>query len=261
MKNSNSENKKDVLRLATFVGELMLQNGAETIRVEETVKRICKSRGFYHINVFIAANTIIVSDDRFDGFTFMKVIKNRCINLHSIDLLNDFSRKFVSEKDWDTKEAIKYLKRIDMTSPHSRIARSIWTGIGSSSFAVLVGGNDLTTFLLTLLISIAAMIICDLISDVTSIPAFGTMVTSLIIGLFGIGFVELGILQTPKMLIIGSIMPLLPGIAFIKAIRDLVSGELASGVGRFMEANMIAIAIATGVGITMKVYMGTGGIL
>lgn len=261
MKKHNSEHKKDVLRLATFVGELMLQNGAETIRVEEAVKRICKSRGFYHINVFMAANTIIVSDDRFDGFTFMKVIKNRCINLHKIDLLNDFSRKFVADKEWCTKDAIKYLKRIDMSSPHSKLAKSIWTGIGSSSFAALVGGNDFTTFLLTLIISVVAIVICNTISEVTSIPAFGTMVASLVIGLFGVGFVKLGILSTPKMLIIGSIMPLLPGIAFIKATRDIVSGELASGVGRFMEANLTAISIATGVGIAMNIYMGTGGIL
>ena len=44
--------KKDVLRLAIFAGELMLANGAETYRVEDSVVRICKSRGFYHINVF-----------------------------------------------------------------------------------------------------------------------------------------------------------------------------------------------------------------
>ena len=53
----NQENKhkykKDVLRLAIFAGELMLANGAETYRVEDSVVRICKSRGFHHINVFL----------------------------------------------------------------------------------------------------------------------------------------------------------------------------------------------------------------
>lgn len=32
------EYKKDVLRLATFIGQLMLSNGAETYRVDDTVK-------------------------------------------------------------------------------------------------------------------------------------------------------------------------------------------------------------------------------
>ena len=97
--NNTHKYKKDVLRLATFIGQLMLRNGAETYRVDDTIKRICSSRGFTHINVFMAPNTIIVSDDRFDGYTFMKVIESRCINLNKIDLLNDFSRKFVSQTD------------------------------------------------------------------------------------------------------------------------------------------------------------------
>ena len=48
----NPDNKKDVLGLALFIGELMLINGAETYRVEDTIIRICKSRGFNHIKVY-----------------------------------------------------------------------------------------------------------------------------------------------------------------------------------------------------------------
>ena len=47
----NTDYKKDILRLALFIGELMLSNGAETYRVEDSILRICKSRGFNHINV------------------------------------------------------------------------------------------------------------------------------------------------------------------------------------------------------------------
>ena len=45
----NTDYKKDILRLALFIGELMLSNGAETYRVEDSILRICKSRGFNHI--------------------------------------------------------------------------------------------------------------------------------------------------------------------------------------------------------------------
>ncbi|MCR8747014.1 threonine/serine ThrE exporter family protein [Romboutsia lituseburensis] len=257
----NHKYKKDVLRLATFIGQLMLTNGAETFRVDDTVKRICKSRGFYHINVFMAPNTIIVSDDRFDGYTFMKVIENRCINLNKIDLLNDFSRKFVSEIDMSIDDAIEELKNLEEKPPHSQIAINIWTAIGSSSFAVLVGGDNLITFMLTLITSVMAMIIYDKVKQVSNIPVFATMVSSLIIGFCGVGLVELGILETPKMLIVGSIMPLLPGVPFIKAIRDLVSGELMSGVGRAIDAGIIATGIAVGVGMAMNIYVKWGGML
>ena len=164
--------KKDVLRLATFIGQLMLSNGAETYRVDDTVKRICSSRGFTHINVFVAPNTIIVSDDRFDGYTFMKVIENRCINLNKIDLLNDFSRKFVSQTNMSIDDAIEELKNLEDKPPHSQIAINIWTAIGSSSFAALVGGDNVLTFMLTLITSVMAMSIYDKVKKISNIPVF-----------------------------------------------------------------------------------------
>jgi uncharacterized membrane protein YjjP (DUF1212 family) len=253
--------KKDVLRLATFIGHLMLSNGAETYRVNDTVKRICSSRGFNHINVFVAPNTIIVSDDRFDGYTFMKVIENRCINLNKIDMLNDFSRKFVNQLDMTIDDAINEIKNLDEKSPYNRMELNIWTAIGSSSFAALVGGDNVLTFILTLITSVMAMIIYDKVKKISNIPVFATLVSAIIIGFCGVGLVELGVLNTPKMLIVGSIMPLLPGVPFIKAVRDLVSGELMSGVGRAFEAAIIATAIAVGVGIAMNMYVRFGGVL
>ena len=77
----NTDYKKDILRLALFIGELMLSNGAETYRVEDSILRICKSRGFNHINVFTSPTVIIISDDRFDGLTFMKTIKSSVVLL------------------------------------------------------------------------------------------------------------------------------------------------------------------------------------
>lgn len=258
---NNHKYKKDVLRLATFIGQLMLANGAETFRVEDTVKRVCKSRGFSHINVFMAPNTIIVSDDRFDGYTFMKVIESRCINLNVIDMLNDFSRKFVSDKDMDIEDAIYELKNLECKPAHTQREVNIWTAIGSSSFAVLVGGDNVLTFMLTLITSVVAMITFEKVKKISNIPVFATLVASIIIGFCGIGLVEIGVLDTPKMLIVGSIMPLLPGVPFIKATRDLVSGELMSGVGRAIDAGIIATAIAVGVGMSMNVYVKWGGLL
>ena len=44
--------KKEILRFALFLGELMLTNGVETSRAEDSVLRVCASRGYRHINVF-----------------------------------------------------------------------------------------------------------------------------------------------------------------------------------------------------------------
>jgi len=61
------------------------------------------------------------------------------------------------------------------------------------------------------------------------------------------------------MLIVGSIMPLLPGVSFIKGIRDLISGDLMSGVARAFDAGMTALSIACGVGLILDTWLRLGG--
>ncbi len=62
-------------------------------------------------------------------------------------------------------------------------------------------------------------------------------------------------------IVIGSIMPLVPGLAFTNGIRDTIGDELLSGMSRLAEAVFIAVAIAAGVGIPMSVGLYLGGAL
>lgn len=262
MSNEYSQDyKKDILRLALFIGELMLSNGAETYRVEDSIIRICKSRGFKHINVFITPTVIIISDERFDGLTFMKTIKDRSINLNKVSLLNNFSREFVSNTDMTIPEAIKELKGIASLKPYPKWLNFLGTGLASGSFACLIGGTTLTDFVLTIIIAVFAIVIFDYIKKVSLIPTFATLVSSVFIGTFGVLLTEFGVLVTPKMLIVGSIMPLLPGMAFIKSIRDLISGDLLSGIARMFDAGLTAVSIACGVGFVLDLWFGLGGVL
>lgn len=257
---NNQGYKKDVLRLALFLGELMLSNGAETYRVEDSIIRICKSRGFNHINVFTAPTVIIISDERFDGYTFMKIIKNRSINLNKISLLNNFSRKFVSDIELSIEDAYIELKNLNESSSYPQYIVNIATGFASASFAYLLGGNDLITFIATFITSIIAMFVFNKMMKISSIPTFSSLSAALIIAIAGVFLTQFGMLQTPRMLIVGSIMPLLPGVSFIKGVRDLIAGDLISGVSRAFDAGMTAIAIASGVGLVLNIYVKTGGV-
>lgn len=251
--------KKSVLRTALFLGELMLINGAETYRVEDTVRRVCKSRGFHHVNVFTSPTVIIISDERFDGFSFMKTIKGRSINLNKVSLLNNFSRKFVADTEYPVKDAIKELKEIASIKPYPPWLIYVSTGIGSAAFGYLLGGVSILDFSLTFIISIFATIVYNNIMKVSTIPAFSTVVASFIIAFSGVVLCEVGVLSTPMTLIVGSIMPLLPGVSFIKGIRDLISGDLISGVARAFDAGMTAISIAAGVGFVLDIWFRMGG--
>ena len=257
----NSNYKKGILRVALFLGELMLENGAETYRVEDTVLRICKSRGFNHINCFTSPTVIIISDNRFDGFTFMKTIKSRSIDLDKISQLNDFSRKFVSDTNIDMKNAMKELKLISNSTSYSDITKYISTGIGSAFFAGLVEGNNIPTFIGTFITSILAVKIYNKIIKVSTISAFASLIAAIFIAAIGVVLTQLNIINTPTMLVVGSIMPLLPGVSFIKGLRDLISGDLISGVARAFDAGVTAVSIACGVALVLNIWLRLGGIL
>ncbi|GAA3642769.1 threonine/serine exporter family protein [Asaccharospora irregularis] len=256
----NKNYKENVLRFSLLVGEQMLASGAETYRVEDTIIRICKSRGFKHVNVFTAPTVIIISDEKFDGLCFMKTIKIRSINLDKISLLNSLSREFVGNAELSIEEATERLNEIKSRTPYPKWFLYCCTGLASASFACLVGGTHLIDFLLTFLIAILAVIVFDKIMRLSGISTFSTLVSSFLIAVSGVLLTEIGILSTPKMLIVGSIMPLLPGVSFIKGLRDLISGDLLSGIARSFDAGMIAIAIASGVGFVLDVWFRMGGV-
>ena len=256
----NIDYKKDILRLALFIGELMLSNGAETYRVEDSILRICKSRGFNYINVFTSPTVIIISDDRFDGLTFMKTIKSRSIDLNKISLLNNFSREFVNNSNLTVDDAMNKLKDIVQVRSYSPKVIYFCTGIGSAFLACLLCGNNIINFLCTFITSIFAVLFYNKIMKLSSIPAFSSLLASTFIAIIGVLLSYIGILDTPRMLIVGSIMPLLPGVSFIKGLRDLISGDLISGVARAFDAGMTAIAIACGVGLVLDLWVRLGGV-
>lgn len=257
----NTTYKKSVLRLALFIGELMLTNGAETYRVEDTVLRICHSRGFNYINCFSSPTVIIISDDRFDGYSFIKTIKSRSINLDKLSLINNFSREFVSNKDFSVDDAMKELRLILNSTSYSKFTQYISTGIGSAFFAGLVEGNNIPTFVLTFITSILAVKIYNKIIEVSTIPAFASLISSSFIAMVGVLLTYLEVIPAPTMLVVGSIMPLLPGVSFIKGIRDLIAGDLISGVARAFDAGVTAVSIACGVAIVLDTWFRFGGVL
>ena len=63
-------------------------------------------------------------------------------------------------------------------------------------------------------------------------------------------------------MIIGSIMPLIPGVAFTNAIRDIADGDYISGSVRMLDALLVFFCIAMGVGLVFSLFHRlTGGVL
>lgn len=186
----------------------------------------------------------------------MKTIDNRGINMHKVSLLNTFSREFVNTVDPNIEDEINKLHEIDKLKTYPKWIYLLSTGIGSAFCAAMLGGNQVSTFILTVLTSILAIFIFDKTLKYSSISMFATMLASSVITICGVIFHKFNMIPDASYLIVGSIMPLLPGVAFIKCMRDLISGSLMSGAARIFEVFIILAAIASGVALVI----GIGGV-
>ncbi len=258
-------NRKRLLVMALYAGEIMLKNGAETYRVEDTITRLCKSRNFSYVEAYVTPTGIIISidnegEDHNEMVSYVKRITSRSIDLNKVAEVNDFSRKFV-ESAMSVDEALAQLKTIENSSSYSLKTQAVFGGIASAFLALLFDAN-LFEFFAALITSIIVTFALLKFSK----AGLNLFVTNIIGGFLAAFFAILFSLIHPQinidMVIIGALMTMVPGVAITNALRDTIAGDLVSGLARGTEALLVAISIAFGVGFTLQgwIYL-TGGTL
>ncbi|UTC78932.1 threonine/serine exporter family protein [Treponema sp. OMZ 799] len=254
------EEKKavSIFRIALAAGELLIKNGAEMNRTEETILRICASRGFTDIAVFISPTVIMIGDDKKEGTTYIKNIKSRGSNIKKISLVNEFSRNFTQGKVSEN-DALDILKKIDTEKGYPYWLILTTAGIGCGVFSVLLGGT-VNDFIVTFLATFAAVFLNDRITRFSKTVFLGNFVAGFFVGIITILFYHVGFVKNLDMIIVGAVLSLVPGVAFTSGIRDFILGDLISGIARTCEAVLIAVAIAFGIGSVLFAYSLLGGI-
>lgn len=253
----SKQDKKKVLALALFAGEVMLINGAETYRVEDTIRRICNSKGLHHISSFVTPTVIIIGDDRHDGYTFIKRIDKRTTNFEKISLVNSLSRDFVEGKI-TVEESEEILQKICNKEPYRQMYRIFWCALASSMFAYLFGGGIKDVFS-GFVITMLTTKIGEILDEYEVNPFILNSVCAAIIAVLALLFYKIGIGDKLDMIIAASIMPQLPGFSLMNGIRDFIAGDLLSGISRAFEALVIAISIAVSIGSILGLYYSLGG--
>lgn len=82
--------------------------------------------------------------------------------------------------------------------------------------------------------------------------------SSLLIGLTAILSIRVGLGANQDLIIIGCVMPLVPGVQITNAIRDLLAGHYVSGVSRGTEAMMTATMIGFAIAFIFQLFIEKG---
>ncbi|KNF08709.1 hypothetical protein CLPU_5c00160 [Gottschalkia purinilytica] len=252
--------KKDkarkVLDMSVLAGEIMLENGAETYRVEDTIIRICNAIDIIdYVDVFVIPTGIFLTIG-YDNeiMTYIQRTKTKRIDLNKITLVNEFSREFVSSK-MTVSEGVERLVSIRNLKPYSDFTKSVLGGGLIGGFSALLFKGSFSDFLAAFLVSVLVVKSREVVGRKVNIISYvKDFMGSLVSGALAILFVKIGIGNSIDNIIIGSIMPLVPGFAITNATRDSISGDFLAGVSRGLEAILCALSIALGVGIILYFY-------
>lgn len=250
--------KTEILRIALYAGEIMLKNGAETYRVEDTIIRICNAKGMKYTNAFVTPTVIILADSRFEGRSLIRRIFFRDTNLEKVSRVNDFSRLFSQDPNISFEDALSRLKQIDALSSYP-YKLQLFCGGGAASLFALMLGSGVGDALLAFFVSMLSVFIYGRLQRISEVSFLANFVCGFFIGITALILSRIFSNIRYDMIIVGGIMPLLPGFALTNGLRDFISGDLISGVSRVAEAFIIAISIAFGVGSAFKLFLSIGG--
>lgn len=255
---------KKVVNLALEAGRILLKNGGEIFRVEETITRICNRFHVDQVDTFMLSHGIFVSvqNKEEEFYTRVKHVPLSGTHLGIVTEVNALSRE-ISAGKVSIDAAMERLREIDRIPPKRAYFQVLGAGIGSGCFGYLLGATikeSMVAFcigclLYTWILAAKRHNMSKIIINI----AGGVIITALAAAVKHLPF--MGYLRMEGM-IIGSIMPLVPGMAFVNAIREIADSDFLSGTVRMIDALLVFVYIAIGVGVTLSIYNNLfGGLL
>ena len=276
------EQSRRALELVTRIGEVLLKNGGEIFRVQQTMQLVAKAYGIPGFQVYVLANGLFVSMQE-EGRTITRPVESgdaagqehlfgqehlasqahlasqvRYVPLSSVHLgrvaaVNNLSREIVAQK-YTVEEASRKIEQIDKLPFTSNAVQTLMSGLGAGAFCILFGGSLLDSAAAFL----SGLVLWIFVLFLTARGANKIMVNilaSALVTAMGVLFFHLfSFGDSMDMIVIGSIVPLLPGVPLTNSISDYLNGDYLSGTIRMIDAVLVACCIALGVGIVLRVF-------
>jgi uncharacterized membrane protein YjjP (DUF1212 family) len=244
---------KLLFNYALKTGRIMLENGAETYRVEDTMERILKTSHFEVVETFVTPTGFFMSfdDPSIETITRVQRLKHRTLHLHKVSEANDLSRKFCNGTI-SLEEAWAAINEVETSHLYHPITIILAVGLAAGFFSLMFGANFID-FIISFVIGTISGCVMQLLGKYKVSPYFISLVGGLIIGILAKYINSYLPLSTHlDLIIIGTLMPLVPGVAITNGIMDTIRGDLVSGLARSADAIVTATFIAIGVGIGLK---------
>lgn len=247
-----------------LAGQLIMETGGETYRVEETITRMGRAFGLADVESFAVPSGLFVSYRRSDGSveTAVRRVRRGATNLTCVNAVNQVSRMVEAGK-LNCEEAYARLLEIkNAPAPYSPAMTILWAAISSAGFAVMFGGR-LIEFLVAAMATTAAQLLALYFQNRRLHGLVTVLVGSVTSALIPMLFNRLTGLCMVDATVAGALMPLLPGLAMTIAVQDTMRGDSLSGTSHGISAALTAVMVAGGALIASGIMslIAGGGVL
>lgn len=247
----------EVLEVASIAGHILLENGAEISRVEDIMARISSYYGVDKGNFFVLSNGIFTTGSnggkvekaggQASTYANVEFIPIRPIQLQKVVEVNQLSYD-ISAGKCSLQEARERLERIRNTPAKPLWEQVLGSAFGAAGFCAVFGGGWLdcgAAFVVGCLLYLFIL----LVSGRYMSRIVGGISNALVATLLCVGCYRLGFGNSLSNIIIGAIMPLIPGVPFVNGVRDLANADYLAGLTRLTDALLGFFCIAIGVSV------------
>ena len=236
----------ELLNVILDIGEFFLKSKAEVYRVEDSIERMLFAYGAERVDVFAIPSliTATIKMPNEEPQTYNRRVRTSSVNLHAVSELNALCRNICATTP-DCKEIEKQLLHITSEKTYSPFLMMVAYTVSASSFTLFFGGawsdglaSALSGFLLFFVVT--------LMNKADVVPAFFHLIGAATAAGTAMLFVHMGIGIHVENIIIGNLMPLVPGLIFTNGMRDLFVGDFMAGIFNLGQAIFFASILAIG---------------
>lgn len=240
-----------LLNLGVELGRRLMNSGAEIYRVEESVDRLLQAYGL-EPQVFAIPNCLIVSVTTPQGhpITRMCRIPAHGTDIELLERCNELCRQ-LCRKPVPVEEAERLVAQLSQCRHFSPKILLLGYVMTTGFFSLFFGGGPRDCFSAALCgLAVGACILFGQRLTGSNI-FFCTVVYAALASALALLLVWVGIGENLEAITIGSLMVLVPGMALTNAMREIMAGDIISGLNRTAEVLLVATAIALGTAIPL----------
>lgn len=260
-------NFAEVLDVASQAGHILLENGAEISRVEDIMSRIASHYGVDSGNFFVLSNGIFTtghankvtkSGAQASTYANVEFIPLRGIQLSKVVAVNRLSYDIANGK-LGLAQARQQLERIAASKPKPAWEQIVGSGLGAGGFCAVFGGGWMDC-LAALVVGVLLYAFVLGVSGRYLSKIVGGICNALVATVLCIVCWRMNLGDSLANVIIGAIMPLIPGVPFVNGVRDLANSDYIAGFTRLTDAMLGFFCIAVGVSLAFIIdgYMHGG---